>query len=348
MPVPSFRGRKQSGAALPAGPIVDCAVYADGVRLPGCSDPAVALAAVRERPDSFLWLGLHDPDESLMAELARTFGLHQLAVEDVLDPGQRPKVERYDDKVLLIMRTVEYVEHVRLTVSEIVNTGQITVICAPQFVITVRLGNPSELRGVRADLEQKPQLLRHGPTAVLHAVADHIVDMYVEVSDDISDEIDDIEERVFSPGAGLAVEPIYQLKREVVEFRRAVAPLTVPLQQLASGPEPELPKEIRRYLRDVSDHQTQVADHIRDYDESLSALINAALAKVGVQQNTDMRKISAWAAIAAVPTAIAGIYGMNFKFMPELDWKYGYFVVLGLMVTACVVLFFNFRRNNWL
>jgi len=182
----------------------------------------------------------------------------------------------------------------------------------------------------------------------MHAIADHVVDSYLDVTQLMECDIDAIEEETFSPVAKTDIEQIYLLKREVVELRRAVAPLTVELGRINSEHKDLLSKEVLRYLRDVVDHQTHAADRIASYDEIMSTLVQAALAKTGMQQNTDMRKISAWVAIAAVPTMIAGIYGMNFEHMPELSWTWGYPCVLLLMVTVCGFLYRNFRRNHWL
>lgn len=187
-----------------------------------------------------------------------------------------------------------------------------------------------------------------GPSTVLHAVADHVVDTYMVVTQEIEDDVELMEEQIFTPRSKITIEATYQLEREVVELRRAVAPLSLPLQMLSHDTDLPLPKEIHRYFRDVADHHTATVDRVRDFDESLSALINAALARVSMQQNTDMRKISAWAAIAAVPTMIAGIYGMNFEHMPELRWAWGYPVVLAIILTICTALFITFRRNDWL
>ncbi|GAB2642702.1 magnesium and cobalt transport protein CorA [Nocardia goodfellowii] len=353
-PLPSFRTPSRASAPLPYIPVptaravVDCGVYVDGKRLPGHYGHKQAIAEVRSRGTGFVWIGLHKPDAAQMADIAATFDLHPLAVEDAVHARQRPKLERYDDTLFLVMRTVLYVPHEMNSVSEIVETGEIMVFTGADFVVTVRHGDHGELTGVRSALEAQPELLALGPGSVLHAVADHIVDSYIDVSEAVENDIDEMEEQVFTPNNLVTIEAIYQLKREVVELRRAVAPLQIPLHVLSQSPDTPLPKEIRRYMRDVADHHTAVNDRIADYDESLSELVSAALAKIGVQQNTDMRKISAWVAMAAWPTMVAGIYGMNFDFMPELHQPWGYPVVWSVIVGGCLVLYVNFRRRNWL
>jgi magnesium transporter len=333
--------------------MVDCAVYVDGARLPGKYTHAAALARVRELEQNgqraFAWVGLHEPDEHQMRTVAEVFGLHPLPVEDAVHAHQRPKLERYDDTLFLVLKTVKYVEHESMALArEIVETGEIMVFIGREFVVTVRHGDHSGLAGVRRKMEDEQKQLALGPYAVMHAIADHVVDSYLDVARLMECDIDTIEEEAFSPTAPTDIEQIYLIKREVVELRRSVAPLSVELGRLNSEHKDLLTKEVLRYMRDVIDHQTQAADQIASHDEMLSSLVQAALARVGMQQNEDMRKISAWVAIAAVPTMIAGIYGMNFEHMPELSWTWGYPGVLLLMGTVCGFLYRNFRRNHWL
>lgn len=350
------------GLADPAAPardgepgrsaIVDCALYIDGARQPGRPHYAEALAAARRRADAFVWIGLHEPDAAEIEGIAEAYSLHELAVEDAVKAAQRPKLEQFGDDVsFLVLRTARYVEHTELTdTSEVVETGQVMIFVAPKFVITVRHGDACRLAPVRADLESKRELLRQGPWSVAYAVTDRVVDLYLDVADAIEDDLDEVEENVFtsgSPGPD-SVQRIYQLKRELVEFRRAVVPLTRPLLTLTGDLNGTIPPEVRRYFRDVQDHLTRTVEQVNAYDDLLNSILQARLAQVTVDQNNDMRKIAAWAAIAAVQTAIAGIYGMNFKVMPELGWKYGYPAVLLLMLTLAVVLYRAFRRAGWL
>jgi magnesium transporter len=215
-------------------------------------------------------------------------------------------------------------------------------------VVTVRHGEHSGLATVRKDLEASPALLKLGPYAVMHAIADHVVDSYLDVTDLVETDIDTMEEDIFSPLTETNIECIYLLKREVVELRRAVNPLTLALQRMSTDHNDLISIEVRRYMRDVLDHNILASDRITSYDELLGSLVEAALGKVAMQQNVDMRKISAWVGMAAVPTAIAGIYGMNFDNMPELHLAWGYPAVLGLMLGTCLLLYRTFRRNHWL
>jgi magnesium transporter len=231
---------------------------------------------------------------------------------------------------------------------EIVETGEIMIFVGADFVVTVRHGEHSGLAGVRKQMDASPGLMRLGPYASMHAIADHVVDSYLDITDLIERDIDAIEENVFSPTQPTNIDHIYMLKREVVELRRAVAPLTLALQRLGTDHNDLISIEVRRYLRDVLDHNIQASDRITSYDDMLSSLVTAALGKVAMQQNVDMRKISAWVAIAAVPTMIAGIYGMNFNNMPELQWSWGYPAVLVVMATVCLLLYRTFRRYHWL
>ncbi len=333
--------------------MVDCGVYADGRRLPGKYTHAAALAKVRELETdgvrAFVWVGLHEPDDHQMQAVAEVFGLHELAAEDAVHAHQRPKLERYDNTLFLVLKTIMYVEHESVSKArEIVETGEIMIFVGPDFVVTVRHGDHGGLAGVRKRMDSTPANCALGPYAVLHAIADHVVDHYLAVTDLVENDIDAMEENVFSPDSVTDIEHIYLLKREVVEMRRAVGPLNLALQRLGADHNDLISKEVRRYIRDVLDHNTQASDRVASYDEVLSSLVQAAVGKVSMQQNTDMRKISAWVAIAAVPTALAGIYGMNFEHMPELAWTWGYPAVLLVMATVCTVLYVTFRRNHWL
>ncbi|NLU78139.1 magnesium/cobalt transporter CorA [Micromonospora sp. HNM0581] len=329
--------------------VVDCALYLDGQRQAGDWAYADALAAARSAETGFVWLGLHEPELVEMTEIASTYGLHELAVEDAVKAQQRPKLERFGEVSFLVLRTARYCEHTELTEnSEVVETGQVMLFIGPQFVISVRHGDACRLAPVREELEARRELLLNGPWAVAYAITDRVVDLYLEVADKLEDDMDVLETEVFDRQTSGRIQRIYQMKRELVEFKRAVMPLQRPLSTLTAQMNRDVPKEVRRYFRDVQDHLSRTVEQVNSYDDLLNSILQARLAQVTVDQNNDMRKIAAWAAIAAVWTAIAGIYGMNFDFMPELRMTYGYPVVLALMLSISLALYRWFRRNDWL
>ena len=304
---------------------------------------------MRSEGRGFVWIGLHEPDTDEMTVVAELFGLHELAVEDAVHAYQRPKMDRYDSSLFLVLKTVCYVEHTRGSAVEIVQNGEIMMFLGADFIVTVRHGTAlAAAPGSAPGLESDPEQLAIGPAAVMHAIADRIVDEYLTVVEAVEDDIDDMENAVFTTEKSVDIEQIYLLKREILGLRRAVSPLTPALRALSGTPHPLIPAEIREYFRDVEDHLSVVAERVSTFDEMLTTLVSAALAEVTTRQNEDMRKISAWAAIALVPTAIAGIYGMNFEHMPELSWTYGYPLALGLIAAMCVSLFMLLRRRGWL
>ncbi|HZG95298.1 MAG TPA: magnesium/cobalt transporter CorA [Mycobacteriales bacterium] len=323
--------------------IIDCAVYEAGVRTAGQLDLTEAFEAGRAQPDSFVWIGLHEPTPDEFKAVSAEFELHPLAVEDALHAQQRPKLETYGDSLFLVVKPVRYVDS-----EEVIETGQVVLFVGDTFVVSVRHGETSALHDVRLRLEAQPELLKCGPSAVVYAVLDRIVDDYGLVMREVDDDVDQIEAEVFSGSSGNRAPRIYKLKREVMEFRRAVVPLRDPVRELMTGRSKFVHPHTADYFRDVHDHITRVSEQLESVDTLLSDALSANLAEVGIRQNEDMRKISSWVAIAAVPTMIAGIYGMNFTNLPELEWKYGYFMVLGLMAAICGLLYRAFKRNGWL
>ena len=337
--------------------VVDCAVYADGRRVGGSCSPREAVHRVRltngEQPaaGSFVWIGLHEPTEAEFEGIAKRFGLHPLAVEDAVHAHQRPKLERYDDVLFAVFKTIRYVDHDQLTpTSEVVGTGEVMVFTGQDFVITVRHGEHGSLRSLRRRLEQDTALLAKGPSAVLHAIADQVVDGYLAVVDELQTDVDEVEFDVFATKSSKNADigRVYQLKREVLEFKRASGALLRPMQLLSERPMRLVDPDIQKYFRDVADHLARVNEQVSAFDELLNSLLQANLAQVSVAQNEDMRKITAWAAIFAVPTMITGIYGMNFDHMPELKSQYGYPVVLLGIAAVCCMMYRGFRRNGWL
>ncbi|MGP3971033.1 magnesium and cobalt transport protein CorA [Streptomyces sp. 6N223] len=330
--------------------VVNCAVYRDGVRQSGNLPPKEALAQVRSAQGrAFVWIGLHEPTQAEFADIATLFKLHPLAVEDAVEAHQRPKLEAYDDTLFAVLKTVRYIANDRLTsTSEVVETGEVMVFAGRDFVVTVRHGRHGSLGPLREDLEHTPEHLAQGPATVLHAIADHVVHEYEVVTDAIQDDIESVEAEVFADRRGADSGHIYQLKRELLELKRAVTPLTGPLRRLAEEPFAIVTPDIRRYFGDVCDLLARTCEHLTGYDTLIDSILQANLAQVTVKQNEDMRKISAWVAILAAPTMICGVYGMNFDHMPELTWTFGYPMVLSLIATVCVLMYRGFRRNGWL
>jgi magnesium transporter len=298
---------------------------------------------VRHQPGKFVWIGLHEPTEEEFDSLRREFDLHPLAVEDAIHAHQRPKLEVYDEMVFLVLKTARYVDP-----TEVIELGEVLVFLGDDFLITVRHGEASSLTSVRERLDANPRRLKHGPSSALHAILDQIVDDYQPAIDGLDTDIDEVEEQLFSGERVNPAERIYRLQREVLSFRKATAPLVEPIDKLARGHYMQIHPEIRDYFRDVNDHLIRVREQLDAMHDLLSSSLQANLAQVAVRQNEDMRKISAWVAIAAVPTAIAGIYGMNFHHMPELGWKLGYPATIALMAVICTSLFFRFKRSGWL
>jgi magnesium transporter len=322
--------------------IVDCAVYEDGRRRDGATPVHEAMEACRE-PGAFTWIGLYEPTEEEFDSIRREFELHELAVEDAIHAHQRPKIEVFGDMVFVVLKTARYVDP-----TEVIKLGEILIFLGHDYIITVRHGEASELHGVRIGLEEQPELLAHGPGAVLHAIVDRVVDDYMPAIAGLGEDIDEIENQVFSEQRGNPAERIYRLKREVLEFSHAAGPLVDPIDRLAKGHYEMIHPEVRTYFRDVNDHLLRAHEQLENYRDLLTSILSANLAQVTVRQNEDVRKISAIVAIIAVPTAIAGIYGMNFEHMPELGWTFGYPLVVAVMGTICFTLYRYFKRIGWL
>lgn len=324
--------------------IVDCAVYRDGKREDVSGGLRAALDRVRaEGEDSFVWVGLHEPSEQEFGQLADEFGLHPLAVEDAVHAHQRPKLEQYGESLFLVLKTLHYVEE-----HSAIEVGEIMLFLGAGFVVTVRHGGGNPLGEVRRRLEGERELLRYGPSTVMYAVGDHVVDTYGAIADEIDQDVEQLEQSVFSPQRTNDAERIYSLKRQVLVFRRAVGPLVEPMRSLMEGALPGVHEETRAFFRDVADHVARVSEQVEAFDDLLTSVLNANLTQVSLKQNEDMRRITAWVAILAVPTMVAGIYGMNFEYMPALEWRYGYFVTLGAMAAACYAIYRAFRRSGWL
>ncbi len=322
--------------------IVDAAHYVDGRRLELPEPWKVS------HGEGFTWIGLFEPDPEEFDGIHQVFGLHELAVEDATDANQRPKLEVYGDSIFIAARTAALGPD-----NGEVALGELQIFVAADSIVVVRHGEGSELTEVRAALEAEPDVLAGGPMAVLHAILDRIVDCYSPVADALGDSVEAVEEAMFSDRGIESVEDVYQLKRQVLHFLGAARPLIAPLETLTAGKTPLEGEPV--YFRDVLDNLSRVVDRAETYRELLTTVFQAnltqvsvRLAEVSVRQNEDMRRISAWVAIAASPTVIAGIYGMNFRHMPELDWTVGYPLALTAMALSCLVLYRLFRRAHWL
>ncbi|MFC5823053.1 magnesium and cobalt transport protein CorA [Nonomuraea insulae] len=329
--------------------IVDMAIYCDGVRETISGDISDAFAAARRSGDCFTWIGMHEPTKEEFDLVTDELELHPLAVEDAVHAHQRPKLERYDDTLFVVLKPLLYVEE-----SSDIEAGEINLFLGGDFVITVRHGQANSLAGVRRRVESDPDLLAAGPAGVLYAICDEVVDTYAHISHEIELDIIALEHRVFSREQADVTADIYALKREVLEFRSAQDPLVPVLEEIVKGRVP-LCAGTTDQFRDVLDHLLRVDSQVDSHNELLTNALTAHLAlvgseqnKVAMQQNADMRKISSWAALIAVPTMIAGIYGMNFDHMPELHWLLGYPLSLIAMVIAVVIVHRLLRKSGWL
>jgi magnesium transporter len=323
--------------------IVDCAVYENGERRAGGVELHDAYDACRRDDAAWVWIGLHEPGPDEFDSVAREFELHELAVEDAIKAHQRPKLELYGNTIFLVLRTASYIEE-----TEDVELGQIMLFVGPGFIISVRHGTATDLHPVRLRLEERGDLLECGPSAVLHAIVDKVVDDWSPVITGVSDDVEEVEKEVFSDDRAAPTERIYKLKRETIELHKATEPLMDPLERLVRDPFDVVHDRIQPYFRDVLDHTKRANEAVENLRELLNGTLEANLAQVSVRQNDDMRKITAWAAIAAIPTVVGAIYGMNFDHMPELHWRFGYPAALLVMAAICLALYRRFKRIGWL
>jgi magnesium transporter len=327
--------------------VANSTVYRGGSKLDVDVKPddleGIRKAVQSGQPGDFVSVGLHEPDEAELARVVEIFGLHRLAVEDSLHPVQRPKLEKYGDMVFLVLKTLWYVKE-----SGTVKGGQVALFMGPDYVVTVRQGARFELESVRHHLEEHPDVLKQGPAAVVHAVCDRVVDIYELVVSDLETDVDEVEASVFSPERPHVSKRIYELNRELTTLRRAVSPLRAPMQQFAQAEIRGVSADMALFFRDVADHLARVSDAVDSLGNLLSSAFDANMSRIGVQQNDDMRRMSAWAAIFAVITVLAGIYGMNFAHMPELRWSFGYPLAVLVMAGLSVLLYRKFKKSGWL
>jgi len=329
--------------------IIDNAVYVEGVRRAEPSSLEQTFETMTEH-GGMAWIGLYRPTEQEMAAVATEFGLHGLAVEDAISAHQRPKLERYDDNLFTVLRPARYLDE-----TETVEFGELHVFTGRNFVVTVRHAETAVVGQVRRRLEGRPDLLCHGPEAVLYALMDQVVDDYVPVVAGLENDIDEIEDQLFS-GDPMVSRRIYELAREVIHFQRAIHPLPAMMQQLRRGFEKyEVDTELQHSLRDVEDHVERLisrADSFRDLLQNALTLDGTLTAnrqnEASAEQNEQVKKISSWAAIFFAPSFVAGVYGMNFERMPELHWTFGYPMAIGMMAGTAAIMYGIFKRKGWL
>jgi magnesium transporter len=320
--------------------VVNCSAYSEGnkVRVVDIDD----LDKLLQQPDQFVWLGLYEPDEPLLRRIQQELGLHDLAIEDAHRAHQRPKIEEYGTSLFIVLRTAQ-------TAGDQVAFGETHIFVGERYVVTVRHGASLSYGLVRERCESTPHLLKKGPGFVLYAVMDFVVDQFFPIVDELEDRLEQLEEQVFEKSYDRATtEQIYGLKRDLVSLKRAVSPLVDVCNHLLRFDSKVLANDTRLYFRDVYDHVVRINETIDTLRELLTTALEAHLSLVSVAQNEITKKLAGWAAILAVPTMIAGVYGMNFRFMPELDIRYGYPIVLAFMAVACGSLYRGFKRSGWL
>ncbi|TRZ71821.1 MAG: magnesium and cobalt transport protein CorA [Streptomycetaceae bacterium] len=322
--------------------IVDSALYQNGSRVIGPTDIS-DLVDIARASGGFVWLGLAEPTQSEFEHVVGELNFHPLAVEDAVHAQQRPKIEEYEGLTFFTLKTVFYNES-----NSAISTGELICFVEKEFIVIVRHGEGTPLATVRHEIEAKPEFLNLGPFAVLHAVVDRVIDEYTLIATELENDVINLETKVFSGKRQTFSQEIYFLKRELIEYRHAIEPLVIPLQKLVSETYTQTPDALKPFFRDTLDHLLRACEHASGMDSLLTTALQADLAHVQVRQNEDVRKISAWVALAAGPTMIAGIYGMNFEFMPELSWKYGYPLVLGVVSSLSALLVYKFKKAKWL
>jgi magnesium transporter len=322
--------------------VVTCAAYAGGRRVADITLDEIS-DVLKQDDERFIWIGLHEPDEPLLRRVQAEFGLHDLAIEDALRAHQRPKLELYDGSLFVVLRTVRIEPGPRL------ETGETHIFVGPRYVISVRHGSSLSYSAVRARAEATPDLLALGPGFVLYALMDFIVDQYFPVVEALEDQLESLEEEIFEERFDRATTTrIYRLKRDLLELKHATSPLVDICNRLMRFDLALIPEDTRPYFRDVYDHVVRINEMIDTLRELLTTALEANLSLISVSQNEVVKRLTGWGAIVAIPTLIASIYGMNFQFMPELNWWFGYPFALGLMLGACGFLYYKFKRSGWL
>ena len=324
------------------GPVVACAAYAGGHRV---SNVALDdISEVIKQDDRFVWIGLYEPDEALLRQVQAEFGLHDLAIEDAHLAHQRPKLERYGDSIFIALRTAQPDREQRR-----IAFGETHLFVGARYVVSVRHGASLSYADVRTRCEATPHLLAKGPAFVLHAIMDFVVDQYFPIVDGLEDDLEALEEEIFNERISrVTTMRIYTLKRDLLEVKRGVSPLVDMCNRLMRPGIDLIPEDATPYFRDVYDHAVRINEKVDGLRELLSTALEANLSLTTIAQNEATKRITGWAAIFAVPTMIAGVYGMNFKFMPELEWRYGYPMVMVVTLGLCGFLYYRFKRSGWL
>jgi magnesium transporter len=321
--------------------LVNCVVYQDGRKL--ADIPKEAISEYVRSPECFVWVALHDASDAELAEMQGEFGLHELAVEDARHGHQRPKIEEYGDSIFAVLHTAEMAEGGELVV------GEVDVFVGPNYVLSVRSRTQEGFAGVRARCEREPHLLQHGAGYVFYALMDTVVDRYFPILDALETDLERIEEQIFGEGPARAnVEALYALKQKVMTLKHAAGPLLEAVGKLHGGRVPKIFQGTQEYFRDVSDHLVRINQSIDSIRDMVTTAVSVNLSLITLQENETTKRLAAYAALVAVPTMIAGVYGMNFESMPELRWVYGYPMVVGVMVAIDVYLFYRFRKSGWL
>ena len=320
--------------------LINCVAYQNGKKLGDI--PIEEISDALARPDCFVWVGMADATVDELECMRAEFNLHPLAIEDALVGHQRPKIEEYGDSLFAVMRPVEIDEGE-------MQIGELAVFVGPNYVLSVRRGSSHGFHDVRARCEREPELLRNGSGFVLYALMDAVVDRYFPVLDELETELELIEKEIFTPGAARKnIERLYELKGSVMVLKHAVAPLLEGASKLYGGRVPQICAGVQDYFRDVVDHLTRINALIENMRDTIGTAIQVNLAMVTIEESEVTKKLAAWASIFAVCTAFAGIWGMNFEAMPELKWRYGYLMAISMIVVACSLLYWRFRRAKWL
>jgi len=342
----SAHGRPDDQASERFPPELVWARYAGGLRCE--SDSLIRAVSSARSGDGYIWIGLHNPSEATMTELGERLDLHELAIEDAVHGHRRSKLERFDDNLFFVVSTVAYEERGANEAAEIVTTGELMIFLGSWFVMTSRHSGPTRMPEVRAEVEQESDDMPVGPARVLYACLSVAIDDFERVAAQMEEDVEDCEELVFGDGVTPDVERPYEIKRELIEFRRCVGPLGAPLMALSTRGFPMVPDDAKPYFRELAERVQLVRETVAAMEDQLTNILQSALARASMADNRDMRKISAAVAIVAVPTTLGAIYGMNFDNMPELHWGYGFQIVMALNIIGMVVLYLLFRKFKWL